>query len=310
MLALLPLERMILARQGQNDRWRPIFIVGAPRSGTSLLYELMVARFRFAYFSNLAHRFYMVPIAVTCLGWPVVRRWSGEFRSRYGHIDGWGAPNEAGWIWARWFKTNEWRGREPNAAGAFDQMRRTIQALSAVFGAPFVNKNVMHSNRIGLMCSIFPGALFIEIKRKETDNVQSIMRARMKEAGPTEDGAGWWSVRPRIADRYIGRDRLTQACAQVLGVSFDIERDSAEYCPGHVFTVDYEELCRHPEVSLDSIRRFLESHGQKVENYKSVPEAFEALNDKRLPEAVMDDQIRDVLSMIESDIRVVRVGGA
>ena len=40
----------------------PFFIIGPPRSGTTLLYQLMVQAFRFSYFPNIANTFYQCPI--------------------------------------------------------------------------------------------------------------------------------------------------------------------------------------------------------------------------------------------------------
>ena len=46
-------------------QWPPIFILGAPRSGTTLIYQLLISNFRFAYFPNIANTFYMCPIYAT-----------------------------------------------------------------------------------------------------------------------------------------------------------------------------------------------------------------------------------------------------
>ena len=67
MQLLMPLERREL-RLTANVTPKVCFVLGPPRSGTTLLYELLLTRFRFAYFSNLAHRFYRTPVAASRLG--------------------------------------------------------------------------------------------------------------------------------------------------------------------------------------------------------------------------------------------------
>ncbi len=51
-----PDETRLLARHPEPIH-PPVFIMGPPRSGTSLFYELLVTRYDLAFFSNLAHPF-------------------------------------------------------------------------------------------------------------------------------------------------------------------------------------------------------------------------------------------------------------
>src|SRR5690606_21792278 len=88
MTGLRPLEAALVARGAREAEAAPppVFVVGPPRSGTTLVYQLLVRRFRVAYLSNLAHRLYETPAAATWLGRPFVRPWTGPFESRYGHV--------------------------------------------------------------------------------------------------------------------------------------------------------------------------------------------------------------------------------
>ena len=46
-----------LRRSDDGDQCSPVFIIGPPRSGTTLLYQVLVARYTFGYFSNWMARF-------------------------------------------------------------------------------------------------------------------------------------------------------------------------------------------------------------------------------------------------------------
>ena len=77
-MGLAPFEIVLLRRAPEPDE--PVcFIVGPPRSGTTLLYELLVRCFYFSYFSNLAHRFYRTPVAATRIGRRLIHSWEGTF---------------------------------------------------------------------------------------------------------------------------------------------------------------------------------------------------------------------------------------
>ena len=271
--ALFRLE-LLCRRAARLAHSAPIFIIGAPRSGTSLLYEMMITRFHFAYISNLAHRFYFTPLAASVLGKAPIGKWTGQFTSRFGHIAGWGAPNEGGWVWRRWLQDGDWRGDIICSKADARGLRLLTDGLSTIFTAPFLNKNVMHSNRLKLMRHIWPEALFIHVTRDVTDNVRSIVRAERKEGGPAHDGDHWWSVRPAIAPAYIGQSDVTRATAQVIGIEQDIMRDMQEIGARHIFSIDYADLCRDPHGTIAAIEAFLKDRAIPLRCKNSIPTKF------------------------------------
>ncbi len=282
--ALYPVE-LILRAQGGEDASPPIFIIGAPRSGTSLLYELMITRFRFAYISNLAHRFYLTPLAASWIGKSRIAAWRGNFTSRFGHIAGWGAPNEGGWVWRRWLDDGDWRDETGFPYKDAAELRTLTGGLAGIFGAPFLNKNVMHSNRLRLMHKIWPDALYIQVRRDVAGNVRSIVRAERKEGGPAHDADHWWSVRPSIAPDFIGKDDITRAVAQVIGTDQDIGRDSKAIGPGRLLTIDYADMCKDPRSALAAIAEFARHHGARLRENDEVPANFSPPPSKPLADA-------------------------
>lgn len=275
----------------------PVFIIGAPRSGTSLLYELMITRFRFAYMANAAHRFYRTPLAATHLFRQAIERWRGDFTSRYGHIEGWGAPNEGGWIWQRWLPDADWDdGRDLDERTAA-QLRSLLDGFAELFGAPFLNKNVMHSNRLRLMNRIWPNAVFVEVERDVLDNARSIVRAERASGGPEKHGDDWWSVRPRLAGEFAGGPDTARAVAQVIGVARDIAADMAEIGEDRLLRVRYDLFCAAPEAALVEIAAFLARHGCPLTDRFAVPESFPQRPARPL-EPADETVLQDVLSKL------------
>jgi len=277
--ALAPLERRVLERYKNKERWPHVFILGAPRSGTSLFYELLVSRYQFSFFSNLAHRFWKTPVAASYVGRKIITSRSGAYQSTYGHISGWSSPNEGGWIWQRWLVDGPWADESILSNLPVDEMRATLAAMSNIFTAPFVNKNVMHSNRIRLLNALFPECLFIEVRRDPTETVRSIIRAQRRHKGPEHDNDGWWSVRPSSAG---GADMIERACRQVKGIATDIAKDCAHLDRDCLHIVDYAALCSDPHKTLAQTAAFLENHGVPMTLRAEVPDRFEVSNIKPL----------------------------
>lgn len=273
-----PFEYILSKRNEQRSRDKhniaPIFIIGAPRSGTSLLYELMITAFRLSYISNAAHRFYLTPLTATWLLRSLIGKWQGNFTSRYGHIDGWGAPNEGGWVWRRWLEDGDWRTASGFSENHADDLRTLTHGISSILRAPFINKNVMHSNRLQLMNYIWPDAIYIEVQRDVMDNARSIVRAERAEGGPEKHGDIWWSVRPKLASKYAGKADTVRAIAQVIGTEDDIRSDMGKIGHHKLLRVNYNELCAAPEKVMNQIEGFAKSHNITLVKQTNVPVSF------------------------------------
>jgi hypothetical protein len=293
MAALSPLEQIEIRRSGGSMPGEPpCFILGAPRSGTTLLYELMLTRYRFAFVSNLAHRFYRTPVTVTRLGRRWIRGWRGNFSSQYGHIAGWGAPSEGGSIWNRWFP-------EPSSLdeGRALQLPRseivgTVAGIASTLGAPFLNKNVMHSVHMRLLDAFFPGCAFIAVRRDPLANVRSILHARETDAGSESDG--WWSVKPDTWRKFRHATKPVQAAAQVHFVLENIERNAIALGRERCLVVDYAEICEDAHAALDRIGVFLRSSGWTLEDRGAIPREFPMGGSAKLEERV-EEEVREAL---------------
>ena len=272
MTGMAPMERTLLRGAGKIGR-KAVFIIGPPRSGTTLLYELLVTRFRFAYFSNASHRFYRTPAAATRFARNLIDSWHGDFTSTHGHIAGWGSPCEAGWIWNRWLVEAPIPLGQDLAQEIIYSARRTVAAISELSQAPFVSKNVFHSVHMSILSRLYPGCVFIEIRRDTRDCARSILRLRRDVAG--ESGMNEWiSVKPPGWETHAQADAVTQACAQIALTRKLIEADTLEVGVQRRHVVSYEDLCKNPERELIAIKSFLDARKIMLEDRAAVPATF------------------------------------
>ena len=272
---LQPIETTLRRAGDDSVEHAPIFIVGPPRTGSTLLYQLLVRRYRFCYFSNLLNRFPATPLAVAKLskalgGFDA----AAAFESRYGATLGWCSPNQGRECWVRWLPESP-NALEPEAVPleAKRRIRATVCALQRISNRPFVNKWPPNSLRVRLLADIFPQALFVRISRATEPTVRSILRGRDELC---RRGSGWFSVKPP-GYREIMNDRAPseQAGWQISSIEHAIDEDRAAVGAQRFFHVRYEELTRRPRQVLDEVAAFYEeAAGVALEKRCEVPDSF------------------------------------
>ena len=272
---LQPPEHYLLGKNELSDVPPPCFIIGAPRSGTTLLYEALTIRFKFSYFSNIAERFYNTPAASTYFGnYFLAKRKSGSFASNYGQVDGWGAPSEGGRIWNRWVPQSFYLSADHVTSLPTGKIRNTVASISKSIDAPFLNKNVMHSVHIELLNEIFPNCIFLEVRRDPVANIRSIIRARDKKGGPREN-RNWWSVKPEVWQQYENSSVEEQACVQVCSLIGDISKQINKISPERLQIVHYEDFCEQPGKIMSRIKKMFEKQLKiELQDNAEIPQKF------------------------------------
>jgi hypothetical protein len=272
---LRPFEARCYAAEGAAVEHAPMFIVGPPRTGSTLLYQLLVRRYRCCYFSNLLNAFPRTPLALATLCKPFGGfDAAGDFRSDYGNTSGWRAPSQGRELWATFLPESP-NAVEPDAVPE-DVKRRiaaSVRALQRVCGRPFVNKWPPNSVRVRLLAQIFPDALFIRISRATAPTVSSILSGRRDLC---QRGSGWFSVKPPGYERIMQeRCPEEQAAWQIAAIERAIDCDREAVGAQQFFRVHYEQLTSRPRQVLDAIAAFYErATGLALEPRCEVPAEF------------------------------------
>lgn len=231
----------------------PFFIIGPPRSGTTLLYQLMVQAFRFSYFPNIANTFYQCPIFAAKLAKKSSRDYSSQFESGYGYEKGMMSPSEAGNIWNRWFPHESQEGFNYTpagylAAGTRNEIRQTVAQFTKLFDAPFITKNVKMSVRLPAIQEVFPNANLIQIKRDPLESALSLLKIRRRRGG------GWWSAMPKEIEAIKPLSEWEQAACQVYFLEKNIADDIQLFPPDQHHIVHYSDVCKDAHKTLADIK--------------------------------------------------------
>lgn len=228
-------------RHSQGDLHPPIFIIGAPRSGTTMLYQVLLQTFRSAYISNLMALLPSLMVKMTRISKRVACQYRGSHNSSFGYIPGLLSPNEAGSIMQFWFED----ARSPHER---DYVARTVRAISAATDAPLVLKNVNNTLRIAAIRSVLPDSRFIFIKRDPRFTAQSILLARRKFGIQ----AGCWSATPPGHEEIDASDPMRLVLWQVLTLEAMASR-ACQDMPRTTLVTTYENICQDAEAALAEI---------------------------------------------------------
>jgi hypothetical protein len=256
-----------LLREHVELIYAPIFIIGSPRSGSTLLYQLMARHFKVCYFSNFMVNF---PEGPACMAkfLSLINGCNSPafFDSRYGETFGWRSPNQGIAIWFRWFpKDHSYVGSGVLSKKALREIRNTVALIQKYFNAPFVNKWQANTVRLLALSEALPEALFVRIKRNPIFIAQSILYGKKTLF---QDERDWFSTRPSNYEKLKHKEPLEQACEQVFYIEEDIDRDSNIIGKDRFLTVHYEELCTSPMKIMNNIQSFY-SRNQKSSGLKS-----------------------------------------
>jgi LPS sulfotransferase NodH len=264
-----------LATSSGSDRplpHAPVLILGAPRSGSTLLFQVLTEAFDFGYISNLHCTFKGGPSFVERLVRPLRWRISSTFTSRHGVVRGSAAPSECGGFWYRFFR----RSPQYVPAGAFakkKQLRAALRALLKAFGRPVLFKNIHCGLRLEPLAAAVPEALFIFITRDVVDNAHSLLESRREV---NHDYVQWWSMEPPAIESLRTLPPEQQVVEQVRQLNDVIARQLAELHRGRFVTISYDELTARPHATVEKVAAFLEAHHARPAKRTTaqVPEVF------------------------------------
>jgi len=209
-----------------NQIDRPIFVVGAPRSGTNIFYRTFAKHPDLAWISNITKK---VPSSL----W--LTRIIMMFRDDH-------RPTEANNVWQKFTDSeDEFLGRDDVTAASRKYLHTVLQNNLRIFNKPrFVNKCPGNSVRIDFLKEIFPDAIFLHIIRDGRAVAYSIMRSRLQHSGD------YWSVRPPGWQDLL-KLPIVDACALQWKMTVESILQSAKDLPREQYKeVRYEELVARP----------------------------------------------------------------
>lgn len=254
---------------------RPVFIIGAPRSGSTLLYQVLTECFDVGYLSNAHCAHHWDPSRFERAHRPLAARGESRFASTHGATREAWEPSECGDYWYRFVARRPHRITPDDVdERAVIELRSSVRELIAAFGAPVVYKNLLCSLRLPLIARALPEALFVVIERDEVANARSLLAGRIARFG---DAATWWSAEPPSIDALRELPAEQQVLGQVRDLLACVTADAARIGEDRFHHVQYERLCADPRGEVERFAQFAGSHGMMLNERAArslLPESF------------------------------------
>jgi hypothetical protein len=259
-----------------------IIIVGGPRSGTTVTYQLLARYLPVSFVSNWVAAFHRAPItAGRLLPW-TTEHYRGTDENYFGNSRGLAGPNDAFNIWNRWLGTQR-RIVEQITEDAADDMRQFFSAWHAAFQKPLLNKHNRHILCMARLADVLPKAIFVIVHRDPIFMAQSLIQARALVQGTVNRG---WGVLARDADASQPNSHIDVVCEQVNEIHDRIVKQLPSIPVARRCIVPYEAFCRDPAAVVENIASIVWPH--QTIDLPSRIDPLEDTNQIRLPRNVID----------------------
>lgn len=283
-----------------EPKWPVACVVGAPRSGTTVLLQLLASTGAFSYPSNLVARFAYAPY----LGARIQQMLfdpgydsQGDFadiRSTVNLTSDLGKSKGA-------LSTNEFqhffRCHIPTYDPCYlspDQLKETnfegiskgLASLEYAFELPFATKAVLLQFNIPAFAERLPQLFFIYQTREPLLIMQSLLLARKRYYGNCNT---WWSVKPKEYSLLKKMDVYYQIAGQVYFTEKAITSGLQAIPKERQMKVSYRDICKNPNLFLNMLAEAYKKLGCNLN-----------IDSSSLPKLIYQDQTRLPTEDIES----------
>lgn len=254
-----------------------ILVMGALRSGTTLMTQWLANTGEFVCPSNLMSRFYKAPVIgakIQRLLLDPVFNFRNEltdvfsqdivYKSENGKTQGALSPNEFWYFWRRFFPYAELDVDympDSELEKVFDKETfvKELMGIAGVFHKPLVMKGMIANYNIGFLDNILDSVIFIHIKRESGSNIASALEARKRQLGDSKE---WYSFRiPEMKQLMQLDDPAIQVAGQISCTNDAIEKALENVAEERKIEIQYEDFCKEPETYYHLLRAKLDRQG-------------------------------------------------
>jgi hypothetical protein len=253
-----------------NNNIHPVFIIGAPRTGSSILYQILSNEYDLLYVNNLIDYFHRNIFFGFWLSNKIYKNYPhNNFNSFYGQTYKYGlkAPSECGGFWYRWVPKNKIY-IELNEINSEDikKLHNNIYSIINRYKKFLLFKNMYIGMRLNLILQTVPQSKFIFIKRNPLFTAQSLLIARKRIYN---DYNTWWSIKPKEFNKIKNLENTQQVVQQIYYIEKQIYKDLKLFPQENIITINYEDLQSNYNHILTKIENLFD---QKVVRRKTTME--------------------------------------
>jgi hypothetical protein len=254
-----------------------LFIFGLPRSGTTLLYQIIANCLDVGYIDNIAARFWLSPFYGITLS-QVLRnyRQSSDFQSNLGQSADIFGPHEFAYFWHHWLCLKDTKDfanyDKPSPNIDWVGLKGSLDQMKGLFKKPLVFKTMFAANFAEDFEKRLDTSFFIYIERNPTDVALSILQARYRYYKNINT---WWGTYPPNYYELAKLEVEQQIIGQVLSLREIYRRKIDALSPDRVICFSYQDVCNAPEqVLIDIHKKVVNKFGYNISISCSAPKYF------------------------------------
>jgi Sulfotransferase family len=265
---IAPLEKRSIHKLGKQAPEHPcIFILGPPRSGSTIFYQVLSSLLDISYVDNLANLARENPF----MGSRLSQRFFGNsshssYSSDYGQTTASGlhAPAEALFFY-KWFPDHHFTLASDLTDKQAREFRQTLFAMIRHANRALVIKNLSFSLRIQALKEILPDARYIVVLRDPLYTAQSLLEGMRKNKHPENKV---WGIRPRNYKELEKLDPHEMVVQQVNQIERQIVKDLKSIPEENILYVEYEKFGTHLEAIINEVKKI---SGPSVKRRSAIP---------------------------------------
>lgn len=261
-----------------------IQVTGAPRSGTTLLTQLLLTNLDIGHISNLAAVFWDAPlfgihISKQLLG----KNYTSVLDSNFGSTKKINEPHEFSYFWKKQLNYPDFLQRtyDKNHTIDWEILKERLYQMSLAFNKPIVYKAFQFGFHAAEAVQQMPKTIFIHIERDLYQNAFSVLKLRRNMNGNEDD---WASIKPIQFTELKKENKYRQIIGQILFLNFEYRKQLQNIPSENKMIVSYSELCMNTNMMLNSISEIINLH--HMVDYKYIEQDISETK-KSIPENVL-----------------------
>lgn len=254
-----------------------IFLVGLPRSGTTLATQLIAQGIDIGYINNLIARFWEAPIQGIKLSNIVLKEDVRlAFESNYGKTTDIHNIHEFSYFWIKWLKMENIPPYDPDKAAElidWEGLKKILFNMADAFGKGIVFKALNPGFHIHKISRLLDNSFFVYLERDIQDIAISLYKARLEYYG---DPNVWCSLYPREYEQLKDWSYDKQIAGQVYFLRRQYLEQFRHVPESRKMVIAYQDLCAQPSNFIDTLVSKVNAVSDRpVERNNYVPETFE-----------------------------------
>lgn len=283
---------------------KPIFMIGVPRSGTTIIFEALSNHEDLGYFTSFTSRFpnfWFMEGGVRIFNLPIFKRLPKGEKKQYKQGKGFihrflptPIENYEKWVSLCGEKFAFDYLLDTTATVEEEQkVKTTIKRLLSVQGKPRFLGKFTGPPRMAYLKSIFPDAIFVNVIRDPRAVVNSLLEVDFWKAGNGYTKP-WW--KNGLLDGWeaewekYGRSPAALTAIQIRRINEVTNLERKDLKEGQFLEVTYEDFIANPVSVMDKILTHCQLRSSmKLTEYITTPGRYQNMNDKYKEDLSVDD---------------------